>query len=280
VSIPVQIAAYAIGLPALVAGSILVVAWQLEGRWALDRSYGAALALGIGYIVGHIATLGSPAFPPVEATQWLVYIALASLVIGVLETKWREIRWLTWAVRTGLLTVMSWLLLRPLIAYSWTTLQSGAWIAGLLVGALALWVTVERLIRHALPRRVGALMILWGTAQSIAIVMSQSAVLAQLQGTLTATLGAVFAVAWVFPKAKVSFVSGVPVIAMLFVAHASGGFFYAELPTWSVACLGLAPLFALLAWRISDDAMMKATGFVGAIAACTAAVWIAMLHAP
>ncbi len=279
-SIPLQIAAYTILLPAILSGLVFVVARQLDVRRSIDGYWGAAVALALGYIAGHIGTLGTPAYPPVEATPWLVYIAVAGLVIGGIENNWRDKTWLTWGVRTVLLALMGWLLLRPLIAYTWSTVQSFGWVVGLVAYALALWATVERLGKDAPPKRVGLLFMLWGTAQSIAIVVSQSAVLAQLQGVLVSTIGAAFVLAWRFPRVRVSLVSGTSLVAALFVAHAADGFFYAELPALSVTTLGLVPILALFVWRIGDGTKIAVAGFAAAIAASAAAVWIAVSNSP
>ena len=75
--------------------------FAFAGRLWRANKWADAVALGIGYTGGHVVTAGWPAFPPAEATQWLPYLALAAMFLGVIDALLRP---------TGSLRMLIWML--------------------------------------------------------------------------------------------------------------------------------------------------------------------------
>lgn len=133
-------------LPGIIAAAVIaavVFAFAtLLGRWRARMlaagPAATAIALGAGYVGGHVATFGWPPFPPVEATQWLPVFALVAMAAGTLHTMLRPRWWLSaglWAlVCAGLLAM----LLRPKFQHVWTLNTGAVWLAGIAAGAVLL----------------------------------------------------------------------------------------------------------------------------------------------
>src|SRR5437764_719362 len=106
-----------LALPACLSALILAVSGRLgrPGPEAPGAGWGLPLAIGLGYAAGQVAVLGRPAWPPPESTHWLLVIALAAMVEGLLErVVWPG--WFAWILlRVPLLALVVWLILRPLL---------------------------------------------------------------------------------------------------------------------------------------------------------------------
>ena len=273
----VRVALYTAVLPAFIAAIALVVAWRLRATRPADY-WGPAVGLGLGYITGYLGILGWPMFPPLEATQWLFSIAVAGLTLGIAERWWRRHQSITWTVRFLIAGAVSWVLLRPLMAYSWSPLVSVAWTTGFTAGSVGFWKIQQRLDGYAAPRFHALLLTVLGTTESIVIGLSSSVALAQLQGVLTAAVAATLVVAWRFPRALDSLNAGIPLVSVLFVAHGAAAFFFAEMPAASAVLLGLAPLGALLAWRGRKNPRAMAAGLLAALVLEAAAIAVVILR--
>ncbi len=273
----VHVALYTVVLPALIAATALVAAWRLRANRSADY-WGPAVGLGVGYIAGYLGILGWPMFPPLEVTQWLFLIAVTGLALGITERWWRRHLRITWAVRFLIMGAVSWILLRPLVTYSWSTALSVAWLAGLTAGAIGFWKIQQRLDGHAAPRFHALLLTVLGTTESVVIGLSSSVALAQLQGVLTAAVAATFLVAWRLPRALDSLNTGIPLVSLLFVTHGAAAFFFAEMPAASAVLLALAPLGALLAWKGRKNPRAMAAGLLAALVMEGAAIVVAVLR--
>src|SRR5436190_10389531 len=72
-------------LPAVWAVAILLVSslpWR-KGRGRAAAPWGMALAIGGAFAIAYSGIAGRPAFPPIEAEGWLVYLALAAGIIAI-----------------------------------------------------------------------------------------------------------------------------------------------------------------------------------------------------
>ena len=73
--------------------------FAIAGRLWRANSWADAVALALGYAGGHVVSVGWPAFPPAEATQWLPYFAIGVMFVAVLDTLLRpagSVRALIW----------------------------------------------------------------------------------------------------------------------------------------------------------------------------------------
>lgn len=224
-------------LPAVVSGVVFWLEWQLGRR---ESAWPGALALGLAYGAGHWGVIGWPAFPPVDVTHWLPYLALAAMLFGLRDGLWPMPVWQRWALRLTLTGGTLWLLLRPLARNSWTGSQTVWWLAGLGAAFLIVWWQVDTLAERTRGAAIPLALMVLGTGTSIALVLGRSALLGQLAGALTAALGAAWVVSWFHSGLRLAR-GAVPVIVVLLAGFWLSGYFYAEVPAVTVALLWLAP---------------------------------------
>lgn len=228
------IAAAACGAGAVLAPAAL---WR-KTRWA------APLAAGFGYLCGHLAIAGLPAFPPAEAVQWLPPFALAAMLAGLLHSSRPARLRVRIAVWAPLCAAALFFLLRTKFRSDWPPREGALWLAGLVAGMTLLAACCERIAGDdpALPALLAAI-VSGGT--SAALMLSGSLLLGGLALGLTVAL-AISAVAAFFGLSPGR--GAVPAIVLLLASLWLSGLFYADLPPASVALLagafggGLIPI--------------------------------------
>ena len=229
-------------VPALVAGVCFSIAWRVwrRKRLAEHAHWGGALAFGLGYISGHVTLLSWPALPPAKAMDWLPYMAGLLAVLGVAQRYW-GVRWYArWPVRAGASALVSAILLRGYLEHTWERTEGLVWIGGLTAAMVALWDTLERLS----SKRTGASLplSLWliCAAASGAFVMTGSASLSQLAGSVAAVCGAAVVLAWWAPGLSLQG-GALAVFAPVYAGLLMQAYFYSQLPLESAVCLYAAP---------------------------------------
>jgi hypothetical protein len=239
-------------LPGLLVAALLSGVVAFAGRLWRANNWGDAVALAMGYAGGHAVTIGWPAFPALEATQWLPYFALATMLMGVLDTLLRPpgmLRALIWICYcAGLLR----LLLSPKFQYGWSLLEGVFWIVGFAVGMLILASFLDAAVRR--DRSISSALILTIVAcgTCVALMLSGSALLGQMTMVLVAALGAILIVTFLFPK-SIEGRAIVPVAVVLLSSLLLTGFFFAELPSASALLLAAAPLPGCLLISFSEN---------------------------
>src|SRR5258707_6863226 len=87
------------GASALVCGAVLIVARLIGGGGQGGGRWGVPIGLGVAYALGHAGAVEwlsageLPPMPPLNATDWLPWLALAAMVLGLLETGWPSPGW-------------------------------------------------------------------------------------------------------------------------------------------------------------------------------------------
>jgi len=154
----------------------------------------AAIAISIGYCVGHIAILGWPSFPPVSAEHWLIPVALLAGLLAALECAYRLPSAARWIVRVAALGAFLVIPLDPLWRYfaetrEWSGWTTTVWMAGFVAVFLAGWVSSDisarRLAGWAVTVPIGVAI----AGLAIVAAISGSASLGQLAGALAVSLG-------------------------------------------------------------------------------------------
>jgi hypothetical protein len=243
-----------IALPALIAGGVLYLAAR---AWRRDATPGGAWstapALGLAFVAGYAAIVGWPPFPPVEATQRLVYeMLVASFVLAVIV--WRPGNSiLTGVVRALFSFALPWLLLRSNIEYRWSTAQDVMWVAGLgaatFLYGLALDATSRR--NEGVVAPLGWF-VAW-TGLAIVLVLSASALLAQIAAACAAALGAVCVVGLLQPRLSLA-PGGTAILSWVWAGLSINAAFYAEGSPYALVLLALAGLGGLATRRLPQDA--------------------------
>ncbi|MEZ4630308.1 MAG: hypothetical protein R2880_06325 [Deinococcales bacterium] len=88
-------------LPALVSGFILLFLKRPLG------SIATTIAIGVGFLAGYLG-IQQYVYPPKSLLQWLPHVAIAALVLGILERFYRHIPWLVWLLRLALAELFLW----------------------------------------------------------------------------------------------------------------------------------------------------------------------------
>jgi hypothetical protein len=201
------------------------------------------LAVGGGYLAGHTAVLGLPPWPPLERSDYLWYLTLLIIALGLVEALVKLPAVPRWGLRTLLWGTVLVLLVWPQLKNDWQGNARIAWLAGLGAAGLLFWAALtsqaERLPRAELPLLLVALAV----GSGLVLFWSGSLSYAQQAGALGAALGAAVLAAWWQP-APLARGAG-SVAAVLFLALWLLGYFSAEMPA---SCGVLLLLSVPLAW--------------------------------
>jgi hypothetical protein len=237
-------------LGVLVPGTVALILFILLGRWRKDRPIGT-LALALGYFAGQFVVAGLPDRYPVVSTEWIPFIALAATMVALIAAHSKLPAIALWGLRFLLLASILGVLLRKQIAGQWTPTERTAYLLAIACAGLDLFAVLDRLVRQ--PLRIGSPLMLTAltAASSAALVQSGSLLLGQLNGVLTATLGAGLVAACFFPGFILDR-GAVTLVASLQIVFWICGYFFSDLPAVSIGLLALAPILVLLERRWID----------------------------
>ena len=230
-------------LGAAVAGAILFV----FARWWKSASRnGGAIAIGAGYIAGHVLAAGWAPFLPHSATHWLFWFAVIGTIVAAADELVRPkgtMRLVAWAT---ICTIACRFILQPKFSYAWSAAEGWLWVLAVALGVVALTCGLDLIERRPLGMAtLFSVTTVLGAGSCIALMLSGSLLLGRLACVLTSiaatSLLLIIAVPAPFHP------SGAAVLLSLVCAGLwLSGFFYAELPAASVLLFAIAPALALL----------------------------------
>jgi hypothetical protein len=264
--------ALTVGLPIVLATTILLAGRR---RGSTDSTpWAPAAALGVAYLAGHLATFGMPSWPPRESTQWIVFLALAGLLLGLLQA-WKPSMRFTGILFLSLAIPI--VLLRSPMQHLWPASRSILIIFGIGVPIGGLWFSLRN---RSLAMHGGSLPATWmivsaGTA--LTMQLSGSASFAQLSGALAAACG-VLAVEG-FLKPKLDSRAAVPVLLALWSAFWICGWYYIEAPPGSILALIAGALVAWVPVPRDTEGRPTRAGTVMLLGLTAACVAVALLLA-
>lgn len=272
--------------PIALALPIVLVAWRPLGRarskpgGALER-LGGPLAIGLGYLAGHVALIGWPPLAlDVELKHGLFYLALAATLGGVFEAGRGRA---SLGLRAVLALATPWYLLDFVREYRWGTGEGVLWTLGIGTGLWLLLGATEVLA----GRRSGALSpsawLLTGCLGAGALHASGSSSLAQLTGAWTSVAGVLVVAAALRPRVSLSGGAGLPLVLLL-AGGVLGGHYTGELAATSTLLLLLAPLGPWLAGASrpagAPSSRRFALGLLVSVSLAGAALWIEIAGRP
>ena len=204
-----------------------------------------ALAVGLGYLGGHVA-VARPKLPPLDVTDripWMVgMVVLLAVTIGRLRGNRSSFGWLWRTVAAAFVvqTVMAPLLSRWFESPEdvFRLVASG----GVLIGSLE---ALDALSERARPVFVGVVCTCTAILSGTALAATGSLTLARLALALSAAVVGLWIVRPHSLRPAATFVFGTALGALLIE-----GWGYSELPGWAAALLTLAPAGALGCLRI------------------------------
>ena len=232
-------------LPGILAALLVSGAIAMVGRLWKANSWADAIAIGVGYAVGHVVTAGWPAFPPIEATQWLPYFGIAVTVLAMIDALLRppgSVRAVVWFLcSAGILL----LLLISRFQYGWSLFTGVLWIAGLATALLLLTSFLDKTARRDASISLPLILAIVAGGTGLALMLSGSMLLGQLAFVLAGAFGAIVIVGMLLPNA----INGrgiAPVSATLLCALWLSGYFFSDLPPVSGLLLLVSPIPALM----------------------------------
>lgn len=230
-------------LAAVVAAALLFV----FARWWKGASrFAGAVAIGAGYVTGHVLAAGWSPFPPRHATHWLFWLAVTGVIAAVADAlvrPKRTVRLVIWAI---ICTIACRLILQPKFSYAWSGGEGWLRVFAIALGVVALTCCLDLVER----RPFGAVTlfsvatVLCGGA-CVALILSGSLLLGQLAGILGGVAAACFLLIIAVRAAFHPSGTAAP-LSLVGAGLGLSGFFYAELPAASALLLALAPCLALL----------------------------------
>jgi hypothetical protein len=226
------------GLPLVVSLAVLALTRRRPAAPGTPLSWGGALAVGGGYLAGHVALRGWPAVPPGERADWLWWLTAVAVALGTLEAllPWRG--WLRWGMRVPLGGALLVLLLLPLLK-TWGRSEIVAWLAGLGAALALVWAALDSHAERGPGMGLPLLCLIVAVGSTLVLAWSGSAVVAQLALALAAALAGTLAVAlWAPsrpPARGIATVVGAVLLGLWLL-----GSFYADMPTTSAALLAAA----------------------------------------
>jgi len=269
-------------LPSAALGAAVATALLFVfARWRKRASRCAgAIAIGAGYVAGHVLAAGWSPFPPRYATHWLFWFAVIGVITAAADALVRPrgtVRLVTWAI---ICTIACRLILQPKFSYAWSAAEG--WLR---VFAIALGVVVLTCCLDLVERRPFGTATLFSVATilcggaCIALILSGSLLLGQLACVLSATAAPCFLLT-IAVKGPFDPSGAAAPLSLVCAGLWLNGFFYAELPAASALLLALAPAVALLPVRKESHSQSRALAYRIAFVAVPVAIAVLLaLHA-
>jgi hypothetical protein len=215
--------------------------------WKSAGHFAGALAIGGGYLAGHVLAAGWSPFPPRHATQWLFWFAVIGVIAAAVDDlvrPKRRARIVTWAIVSA---IACRLILQPKFTYAWSAAEGWLWILAITVGLAVLACCLDLVERGPFgSATLFSVATLLSGGACLALMLSASLLLGQLAVVLMAIAATCFLISVVRPALFLDRSGAAAPLSLVFAGLLLSGFFYAELPAASALLLALAPNIALL----------------------------------
>jgi hypothetical protein len=264
-------------LAAAVATALLFVFacwWKSASRCA------GAIAIGAGYVAGHVLAAGWPPFPPRNATHWLFWFAVIGVIAAAADALVRPkgtIRLVTWAI---ICTIACRLILQPKFSYAWSAAEGWLRVVAIGLGVVVLTCCLDLVERRPFGTATlfSVTTVLCGGA-CVALILSGSLLLGQLACILTAIAATCFLLIIAVTAPFRPSGAAAP-LSLICAGLWLTGFFYAELPAASALLLALAPAIALLPVGKESHSQSRVLAYrIAFVAAPVAIAVVLALHA-
>lgn len=266
---------------AVLAAAVAAVILFVFARWRKTASRCAgAIAIGVGYVAGHVLAAGWSPFPPRHATHWLFWFAVIGVIVAAADAFVRPkgtVRFVAWAI---ICTIACRLILQPKFSYAWSATEG--WLR---VFAIALAIVVLTFCLDLVERspfgtaRLFSVMTVFCGGACVALILSGSLLLGQLACILSTTVATYF-VLIIAGRAPFHPSGAAAPLSLVCAGLLLSGFFYAELPTASALLLALSPAMALLRVGKKSHSQSRALAYRAALVAVPVAIAVVLaLHA-
>jgi len=230
--------------PAVFAALAWFISFRLWRRKRIHETgtWGGALAVGGGFIVGYVALVGLPQLKPEGAFDWLPLIALIAMIPSVFHQFWGDKIYKFVPVVAVIATLTVWLQAFTRIRYRWQPSEAMLWIggAGIFIAIVA-W-NLEVLSRRRQGASMPAALLIYSVLASIILRVAGSGLLANQMAALAACMIVALIFSWWNPQFALS-QGALTVFSILFFGLILQGYWYAEMRTVSLFVTISAPFF-------------------------------------
>lgn len=254
-------------VPAVAAGTLLLLEMLLtRGRPdSCVRNASAWFAVPAAVLAAYALLLGLGLHFPTRSAEWLPWVALIGGIAGGACALSRGRAYVIWPARILATALVVFLPLLSLYQNTWAVSAGLTWGFGMGAVVLIAWTLSQRGASCIDPRAFGALVWIVSVASAVALVLSGSALLAQMSGVLAACFGAVVVLGFFFPSRRVD----AGTVAAFTVFHGvllMQGYHYSELPLFAaLALLGALPFASVITLPMFQHCPAWQRAFVGSV---------------
>src|SRR5438874_5659851 len=262
---------------AALAAAVAATLTFISARWWRKASdCAAAIALGGGYIAGHVLTAGWSPLPPRSATHWLFWFAVVGTIVAR-ATAFLRPRATVRAIALTIICAIAYrLILQPKFSYDWRWAEGWVRVIAITLGIVLLTWCLEIVGRRPFGRSsMFSIMIIVCAGTAVSLMLAGSLLLGQLACVISAILMVLFLGEMAFPALSAWGVEAIP-LSLLCSGLWLSGHFYAELPTVSALLLALAPAVALFAPVRENSSQWRALAYRTALATAPVIVAVAI----
>ena len=261
---------------ALAAAVAVTLTFIFARWWRKASDCAAAIAIGGGYMAGHVLTAGWSPLAPRSATQWLFWFAVIGTIVATANAFVRPraiVRVIGWTI---VCAIACRLILQPKFSYNWRWAEGWVRVIAITLGIVLLTWCLEIVDRGPFGRSsMFSIMIIVCAGTAISLMVAGSLLLGQLACVLSAILMVLFLAELAFPALSAQSVEAIP-LSLLCSGLWLSGHFYAELPTVSALLLALAPAVALFAPVRENSSQWRALAYRTALATAPVIVAVAI----
>ncbi len=228
---------FGIILPAVIA----VVAMLLSHLppWKRDAQtlpFGPAVAIAGGFVVAFAGITGWPELPPIGFEGWLVYLAIASAVVGVIATIPKT------KTKTIVVPILSALLVvaTSYFLLAWRSPQWGL-LTIVAIAGVVWWLLMDRLAARAQGAGLPILLGLFGVSAAMVLINSGTQSFGQIAAGAGVPVGVVGLSGLLFRRLSIAH-GGVLALTVTLMAIVLCGHLLADVTWRDVIVLAVAPL--------------------------------------
>jgi hypothetical protein len=228
--------------PFLVACIVCGTLLAMGRKWPYMAQVASGIGASAGFACGFILVRGWPAFPPTDSTSWLLFGAIAGVIVTLPTNRW--VRLISCA---ALACAVCYLVLKPVLASPENTSKAGLLIAGAAVISMALLFTLRQTGARASIWPAGMSVLISVIFVAVAAALSRAASFGQLTGAIASALGGTMAALFLVSARKPPVTQTEPAV-LVTTALAAGMMaatgYFAKLPLGPGILLAISPLAA------------------------------------
>src|SRR5438067_1014412 len=272
---PLQLLKQILPSAALAAAVAATLIFIFARWWRKASDCAAAIAIGGGYMAGHVLTAGWSPLPR-SATHWLFWFAVIGTIVATANAFVRPraaVRVIAWTI---VCAIACRLILQPKFSYDWRWAEGWVRVIAITLGIVLLTWCLEVVHRGPFGRSLMfSIMTIVCAGTAISLMLSGSLLLGQLACVISAILMVLFLAELAFPALFACGVEAIP-LSLLCSGLWLSGHFYAELPIVSALLFALAPAVALFAPVRENSSQWRALAYRTALATAPVIVAVAI----